>query len=340
MRRRARRARSAASTIEFRPRDDLGPRLPPVPRQRDDREPAALEPGRPAPLHGRSWRLARRRRRGASATRSAPASAARGATTGPHAAERQAPGTCAAPACTRRTRPAARRCGPARSARNFDAAARPGRQHDALALPAAPARARARGPLRDRGLVRGAGLPDARRAVPARRACAAQALRHGARHGQPRPQPPSVVVWSLGNENTSKPGRRLHALRARGDAGSRAGSTRRGSWASRSPAIPTIGKQELYTSLDALGVNDYFGWYPGPQSSIADRAALAPYLDRLHDDYPRQALFVTEFGAEANRAGPADREGHVRLPGGLPRLPPGRLRAKAVPERRAGLDSA
>ena len=119
---------------------------------------------------------------------------------------------------------------------------------------------------------------------------------------------PSVIVWSLGNENTSKPGagftryvgeaaritRRLDPTRLIGLA---------------FPGYPTVGKQDVYTSLDALGVNDYFGWYPGPVSSIQDRAALSPYLDRLHDDYPRQALFVTEFGAEANRAGPATEKG-------------------------------
>jgi beta-glucuronidase len=56
-------------------------------------------------------------------------------------------------------------------------------------------------------------------------------------------------------------------------------------------------------------VNDYFGWYAGPQGSIADLNGLAPYLERLHDDYAHQALFVTEFGAEANRAGPATEKG-------------------------------
>jgi beta-glucuronidase len=56
-------------------------------------------------------------------------------------------------------------------------------------------------------------------------------------------------------------------------------------------------------------VNDYFGWYPGPGGSIANRAALGPYLDRLHRDYPRQALFVTEVGAEANREGPPTEKG-------------------------------
>jgi len=119
---------------------------------------------------------------------------------------------------------------------------------------------------------------------------------------------PSVIVWSLGNENTSRPrsgfsryvrdaariARRLDPTRLVGLA---------------FPGYPTVGKQDLYTGLDALGVNDYFGWYPGPASSIEDRTALSPYLDRLHDDYQRQALFVTEFGAEANRAGPATEKG-------------------------------
>jgi beta-glucuronidase len=119
---------------------------------------------------------------------------------------------------------------------------------------------------------------------------------------------PSVIVWSLGNENTSKPGAGFtRYLREAARITRRLDPTRLVGLAF--PGYPTIGKQEVYTSLDALGVNDYFGWYPGPQNSIADRAALSPYLDRLHDDYPRQAMFVTEFGAEANRAGPATEKG-------------------------------
>jgi beta-glucuronidase len=118
----------------------------------------------------------------------------------------------------------------------------------------------------------------------------------------------SVVVWSLGNENTTKPGpgftryvqegiRLAHQL----DPSRLVGLCIQG--------YPTVGKQDVYTRLDAIGVNDYFGWYPGPMNSIADRNGLAPYLERLHDDYPRQALFVTEFGAEANRAGPVTEKG-------------------------------
>jgi beta-galactosidase/beta-glucuronidase len=119
---------------------------------------------------------------------------------------------------------------------------------------------------------------------------------------------PSVVVWSVGNENTSKPGaafrryvRQAKRAAKRLDPGRLVGLA--------FPGYPTIGRQGVYASLDALGVNDYFGWYPGPNNSIANREDLGPYLDKLHQDYPRQALFVTEFGAEANRSGPATEKG-------------------------------
>jgi hypothetical protein len=73
--------------------------------------------------------------------------------------------------------------------------------------------------------------------------------------------------------------------------------------------FPTVEKQRIYLNLDVIGVNDYFGWYSGPRSSIADRAALSGYLNRLHSDYPNQAFCVTEFGAEANRHGPVTEKG-------------------------------
>ena len=72
-------------------RDDLGPRLPSVPRQRDDREPPALEPVGPASLHREAGRRARRRRRAAvHAAHRRPDPG--GGRSGPDAAERQAPG--------------------------------------------------------------------------------------------------------------------------------------------------------------------------------------------------------------------------------------------------------
>jgi beta-glucuronidase len=64
-----------------------------------------------------------------------------------------------------------------------------------------------------------------------------------------------------------------------------------------------------FRGLDVLGVNEYFGWYPGANGSALKVEALVPYMDYMHRIYPRQALMVTEFGAEANRNGPADELG-------------------------------
>ena len=119
---------------------------------------------------------------------------------------------------------------------------------------------------------------------------------------------PSVIVWSLGNENTQKPGAGFRRYIREGKrAVRRLDPTRLTGLAV--PGYPTVGRIGLYRSLDALGVNDYFGWYPGPAGSVGSRAALAPYLDSVHRYYPKQALFVTEFGAEANRAGPVTEKG-------------------------------
>jgi beta-glucuronidase len=58
-----------------------------------------------------------------------------------------------------------------------------------------------------------------------------------------------------------------------------------------------------YAELDAIGVNEYVGWYGGATPELAGDLAA------LRARFPRQALFVTEFGAEANRSGPASEMG-------------------------------
>jgi beta-glucuronidase len=64
-----------------------------------------------------------------------------------------------------------------------------------------------------------------------------------------------------------------------------------------------------YAPLQVLGVNDYFGWYVGPSGQIFDITRLSGYLDAVRACYPRQAIMVTEFGAEANRDGPPEEKG-------------------------------
>jgi beta-glucuronidase len=72
---------------------------------------------------------------------------------------------------------------------------------------------------------------------------------------------------------------------------------------------PSAGCQPEYASLDVLGINEYFGWYPGPNGQIADRTLLPEYLDSVRACYPNKAIVITEFGAEANRDGPVEEKG-------------------------------
>jgi beta-glucuronidase len=66
--------------------------------------------------------------------------------------------------------------------------------------------------------------------------------------------------------------------------------------------------------LDALGVNEYFGWYRSvidnrPDLPPTTTADLSGYLDQLHAANPDLPLVITEFGAEATRSGPEEQKG-------------------------------
>jgi beta-glucuronidase len=127
---------------------------------------------------------------------------------------------------------------------------------------------------------------------------------------------PSVMLWSLGNENASRPKRGLQRyIRIATRTARRMDPTRLTGIAIS--GYPTVERQPIYRRLDVIGINDYFGWYPGPAGSIADQGRLDGYLDRMHSDYPRQALMVTEFGAEANRHGPAIEKGTYEFQSGF-----------------------
>ena len=119
---------------------------------------------------------------------------------------------------------------------------------------------------------------------------------------------PSVLVWSIANELSSKPGpsQGTYIRRAKRTADA-LDPTRPVGLAVA--GYPAAGCQRRYRPLDVIGVNDYFGWYPGPQGSLFDRERLSPYLDSLRRCYPSDALMVTEFGAEANRAGSVEDKG-------------------------------
>jgi beta-glucuronidase len=116
---------------------------------------------------------------------------------------------------------------------------------------------------------------------------------------------PSVIVWSVANELSADAGPAQAAYFAKAAREiERLDPARLLGYAFA--GYPSVGCQAEYAPLDVLGVNDYFGWYPGPDGELFDRENLSPYLDQLRACYPAQALMVTEFGAEANRDGPVE----------------------------------
>ena len=119
---------------------------------------------------------------------------------------------------------------------------------------------------------------------------------------------PSVFTWSVGNELSSRPGP------VQGDYIRRANQIAKDIDPTRPTSIAFAGYQSAgcqgeYGPLDIVGVNEYYGWYPGPGGKLFDRDGLSGYLDSVRRCYRRHAIVVTEFGAEANREGPAEEKG-------------------------------
>ncbi|MHB8690143.1 MAG: glycoside hydrolase family 2 protein [Solirubrobacteraceae bacterium] len=119
---------------------------------------------------------------------------------------------------------------------------------------------------------------------------------------------PSVMLWSIGNEfpTPATPGEAQYvqvaaALSHQLDPTRPVGMAI-ASW-------PGVACQTAYAPLDAIGFNDYFGWFDAGGGTTDDRDALGPYLDFLHSCYPSKGLFVTEFGFEGSRPGPVEERG-------------------------------
>jgi Glycosyl hydrolases family 2, TIM barrel domain/Glycosyl hydrolases family 2, sugar binding domain/Glycosyl hydrolases family 2 len=119
---------------------------------------------------------------------------------------------------------------------------------------------------------------------------------------------PSVIVWSAGNELSARPGpvqgyyiQRAVKLAKSLDPTRPVGLAVAG--------YPSAGCQPEYGPLDVIGINEYFGWYSGPNGQIADRSLLGEYLDSVRQCYPNKAIVITETGAEANRDGPVEERG-------------------------------
>ena len=119
---------------------------------------------------------------------------------------------------------------------------------------------------------------------------------------------PSIILWSIGNELSARPGpvQSFYIDRAVRQAKALDPSRPVGLAVA---GYPSAGCRPQYAALDVIGINDYFGWYPGPNGQIADRDALSDFLDAVRACYPNKAILVSEFGAEANRDGPVEEKG-------------------------------
>jgi hypothetical protein len=111
----------------------------------------------------------------------------------------------------------------------------------------------------------------------------------------------SVVAWSISNETLRGGAGELAYLRAARALVSTLDPTRL--LAADKALRPLDDLPRWYRLLDAVGLNEYVGWYGGRTHELPGNLA------RVHRRFPRQALVITEFGAEANRAGSRSRKG-------------------------------
>ncbi|HEX3874707.1 MAG TPA: glycoside hydrolase family 2 TIM barrel-domain containing protein [Solirubrobacteraceae bacterium] len=75
-------------------------------------------------------------------------------------------------------------------------------------------------------------------------------------------------------------------------------------------SYPGYPAQRTYQQFDMLGISNYYGWYTGQQQhSTASISGLAPFMKKARARYPKQAIVMSEFGAEASAPGPASAKG-------------------------------
>ena len=119
---------------------------------------------------------------------------------------------------------------------------------------------------------------------------------------------PSILLWSIGNE-LSTPADAAEASYIAGAVKLAHGLDPTRPVGMAVLGWPGVACQAAYAPLDVVGLNEYFGWYDENDGATADRAGLGPYLDFFRACYPHQAMVVSEFGFEADRAGPAEEYG-------------------------------
>lgn len=119
---------------------------------------------------------------------------------------------------------------------------------------------------------------------------------------------PSAMLWSIGNELPTPAPAAERSYIAGAAALARQLDPTRPVGMSISD-YPGLACQRAYAPLDVIGFNDYFGWFDVGGGATADRVGLSPFLDTFRTCYPSKALFVSEFGFDANRDGPVEERG-------------------------------
>jgi beta-glucuronidase len=119
---------------------------------------------------------------------------------------------------------------------------------------------------------------------------------------------PSVLLWSIANELPTPATQAEATYVARASSlAHRLDPTRPVGMAVS--AWPGVSCQIAYRPLDAIGLNEYFGWYDSGGGATDDREALGTFLDSLRACYPRKALFISEFGFDGTHHGPVEERG-------------------------------
>jgi beta-glucuronidase len=119
---------------------------------------------------------------------------------------------------------------------------------------------------------------------------------------------PSILLWSIGNElPTPVSSQEASYIRGASNLAHRLDPTRPVGMAVSD--WPGVACQPNYAPLDVIGVNEYFGWFDAGGGTTDDRDSLSPFLDSFRACYPTKAIFVTEFGFDANRDGPVEERG-------------------------------
>jgi hypothetical protein len=159
-------------------------------------------------------------------------------------------------------------------------------------------------------------LPNSFFDLPAVRAAATRAVRLTVAGNVNHP---SIFTWSLANEpggNRSElgwigPGLQTY-IRKAAAAAREIDDTRLIAIDRQSRVLEPI-TAPAYRYLDALGVNEYFGWYSSYRADLVrgptTTSELGDFLDSVHAANPDLPLVVTEFGAEASRDGPEQQPG-------------------------------